>query len=144
MIESEPLSWQKMQILNGTINSYKIPRTSSVKNLYEKYRNEVKIRAENYSLEDDIFYHYPQLAKGCLILSRNKFPYHLDPNITQLILWIPKQYACINSLILMKMVSRELEILFRGLKMIIFENHDTRKSIPGIRHFHILIDLRSA
>ncbi len=126
--------WEELLPLDKTINSEKIYRSEKVQKKYDQHTK--KLKKFGLTNEDYIFYLYPELLKDEFVLVENKYPYNLSKNIKHLLLWIPPTYTDSSFSSILSLIQK----LFRNrnTEIIVFENSLERKSIPGIRHFHIL------
>lgn len=109
-------------------------RTPHMTELYNDLLYSIRLRY--YSIEEYIFY---EILKGKFypVLMQNQYPYNIDKNVSQYVLFDPIDYFEDNSID--DYINRARKIPKQSIEKdyVWFMNPYNQRSIKGIRHYHI-------
>lgn len=121
--------------LKSNIPHFPSLREPRIQNQYDNLKRQ--LQASGIQMEDYIYFLYPELYDGNVVLTENLFPYHLKPHIKHLLLWFPPTFDHFPRLDVV--TYNVFSQLFPRKKIIVFENPKELKSVRGIRHLHIFM-----
>lgn len=143
-MSSDKLLWNDLKKFHCFPPTFQLKRQPHVEFNYSKHKQDLK--KIQCSLKNHIFKTQFSNKNNCKYsLSRNPFPYHIDNNILHFILWIHPSFNSyfpynvpsifIDNIIQTYFTDQKKDIQ----EFIYFENLDSNKSIPEIRHLHVFI-----
>lgn len=125
----QKLSFATMQMYASSVRAGEtVARLARTTEMQEKYEAHKK---QNPDLQSFIMSHYLKDCDSCLL--RNKFPFPLEPNVSQYVLWLktPRTF---------EHVERLVQTAFFPKRIALYENPQDWKSIPGVIHYHIFVE----
>lgn len=106
----------------------KVPRLARTPEMQTRYEAHTK---KHPNMREYVMATYLSIGDKCLV--RNKFPLHLEPNVSQYVMWFKKTHTLVD-------VERMVQDAFAPKRTALFENPLTYKSIPDLYHVHIFVE----
>ena len=143
-MSNSKLSWDQLKKFHCCPPTFKLKRQSHVELNYLKHTQDLKKKKcllKNHIYETQ----FSNKNNTRYSLSLNPFPYYIDDTITHYVLWIHPSFNSyfpynIPSIFIDNIIQTYFTDQKKNIQdYIYFENLDSNKSIPEIRHLHIFV-----